>query len=123
MRDEYTKVQRANFMREELAACTGYHRNVLGLPCAHTLSLRLRQGGVVQMADIDPHWHLRGAVVQPMVQEPIARVPLGRPGNAPRLELRHERVERQLAQEARRNARHCGICRVAGHTRATCPQR
>jgi hypothetical protein len=39
-------------------ACTGYQRRVLDLPCSHNILQLLRDGGVLQMDDIGPHWHL-----------------------------------------------------------------
>lgn len=102
--------------------CSGYYRNVMGLPCAHEIKICLQSGSCLQMHDFDIHWHKSQLGLDPDVVgvlEPLrVERTRGRPSHArsTRRELSlHEHVEQRQA-----NKRKCGTCGQSGHNKRSC---
>ena len=125
--DQLTLVERP----VELPACSGYHRQVLGMPCAHELRTHVQERRPLELAGVIDQWHLQRPAppltrLAPSLPPAIGKVVLdpnmaharGRPpatGHSTRRDPSHFEMGQQ--QERR-----CGVCRETGHNSRTCPQ-
>jgi hypothetical protein len=111
-----------------LEECTGYYRNVFGLPCAHFIR---RMSRPLYLEDIHSQWHLDRPVILPLlpvarfaeVRNPIVLQGRGRPQGASN-STRRDPSGFELQEQAR-SGRRCGICgiRGSGHNARSCPMR
>ena len=98
----------------DLAACTGYHQRVLGVPCAHEIRAAIQQRRPLPLASVSPQWHVE--VAANVVRDPHIVQPRGRPpvrGHSTRADPRHD------APNATRKVR-CSVCQGQGHNARTC---
>jgi hypothetical protein len=100
---------------DELQPCTGYHRRVLGLPCAHDLVRKMDTATPLHLADVNVQWHI--VPVACGYGDPRIIVP--RRGPTPT----GTSTRREPSQFERTIQRLCGICRNAGHDARACPRR
>lgn len=102
--------------------CNNYSQNVLGLPCAHVIQERIRQGECLQMTDFHTHWYKDRINIDPDVigvLDPLrVERTRGRPAHSRTTKRDPSRFE--IVGDLPKKSRKCGVCGMSGHNKRSC---
>lgn len=119
---------------QPLAACTGYFKTVMGLPCAHDIRALLDDAAAadrepsIPLDRVSAQWRLNAPAIA--ADPSLANIPP--PDNirdpAPKPLRRRDRGHDTTSRRERCGfdsveplVRHCSLCRATNHTARTCP--